>query len=280
MTRTRACVVLMVVGGASAAALGQTAQVFTDPGLTTPMVMNFSLTFAEYNSATLQPVTQSNGSIDPGEAAYTKLTISTTPLPTFSGTNPATAAYWNPAVVGGSGHGWLWGIGGMFVDVVGDGGASSAQGTWALTDTLGSPLRGVIGAWAVGDTTTMGTPTQGGARMSNIQAGQFNSNLLNLSTHDPVVNIWRGLWTPSSLDGRNVVFTVANNSAGVPDASVMLADSTFPQNTIPLGAFTGVNFGSVSIPIGVPAPGAWVLLGFAGAAAGPRRRARTVGRAK
>jgi hypothetical protein len=271
--RARATLVLAVVGGTMASARAQTAQVWTDAAHTTPVVMSFSLTFSEFNAATMLPVSQSNGVIDPGELANIRLAISTVPIPTFSGTNPTTAAYWNPAVVGGHGSGWLWGIGSMFIDVVGDGGASSAQGTWASTGGQNN-LRGVLGSWAVGDTTTMGTPAQGGTRMANIQAGQFGGNLLNLSRVNPVTNIWRGMWTPSSFAPRNVTFAVADNSAGYPDASAILADSTFPASTYPLAANVGVNFGSVSIPIGIPGPSSPLLLGSASFLAIRRRRCR------
>lgn len=271
--KARVTLVLAVVGGTMASAGAQTAQVWTDAAHTNPFVMHFSLTFSEFNATTMLPVSQSNGVIDPGELAYIRLAISTVPVPTFSGTDPTTAAYWNPAVVGGHGSGWLWGIGSMFVDVVGDGGASSAQGTWAATGGQ-NYLRGVLGSWAVGDTTTMGTPAQGGTRMANIQAGQFGGNLLALSTVNPVTNIWRGMWTPSSLTPRNVTFAVADNSAGYPDASAILADSTFPANTYPLAANIGVNFGSVTIPIGIPAPTSALLVGMGGLLAARRRRGR------
>jgi hypothetical protein len=273
--KTRAAAVLAVVGGAAGACLAQTAQVWTDAAHTNPVVMHFSLSFAEYSSTTMLPVALSNGVIDPGEAAFIKLTVSTTPVPTFSGTNPSTNVFWNPAVVGGTGSGHLWGVGGMFVDLVGDNGAASAAGTWAAPGGQGSNLRGTIGAWAVGDSTTFGTSAQNGARMANIQAGQFGGNLLSLATTDPVTNIWRGLWTPASFGFGGVTFRVASNSAGVADGSVLLADSTFPGNTIPLGANTGVDFGSINIPM-IPGPSGAALMGMGSLVAARRRRDRSL----
>lgn len=271
--RAPATLVLAVVGGIAGVARAQTAQVWADAGHTVPYVMNFSLTFREYNAATRLPVTQSNGVIDPSEAAAITITISTTPAPTFNGTNPTTQAFWDPAVVGGHGSGWLWGIGSMFVDLVGDSnvGVAGANGQWQLSGGEVNSF-GVLPAWRVGDASTFGTPLDGGSRLANIEAGQLGGDLFNLFTRDPVTNIWRGLWIPANYASRTVTFGIANNSAGVADASVLLADSTFPGNTIPLGANVGVSFGSISIPVGVPAPGAVGALLGAGVFAARRRR--------
>jgi hypothetical protein len=275
----RATSVLTVIGGLASASLAQTAQVWSDAAHTNPVVMHFSLTAAEYNAATMLPVPISDGIIEPGEGAFLRLSVSTTPAPTFSGTNPGTHAYWDPALVGGgAGSGWLWGIAGMFVDVVGDNGNSSAAGTWAPVGGTGNNFRGTIGAWALGDSSTMGTPTQNGARMANIQAGQFGANLLALSTADPVANIWRGLWVPTSFQARDVTFAVSNNSAGVADGAVLLADSTFPNNTIPLGANTGVSFGSAVVHFDIPAPATVVLFGLGAGGLMRRRRGLCIGR--
>lgn len=276
--RRSATAVMTVVGSVASASIAQTAQVWSDAARTNPVVMHFSLTVAEYNATTMLPVPVSDGIIEPGEGAFLRLTVSTTPAPTFSGTNPGTHAYWDPAVVGGAGSGWLWGIAGMFVDIVGDNGNSSAAGTWAPVGGSGNNLRGTIGAWALGDGSTMGTPTLNGARMANIQAGQFGANLLALSTADPVVNIWRGLWVPASFQARDVTFAVSNNSAGVADAAVLLADSTFPNSTIPLGANTGVTFGSAVVHFDIPAPSTVVLFGLGAAGAMRRSRGLRVGR--
>lgn len=267
-----AAAVLAVVGGAASACLAQTAQVWTDAAHTNPVVMNFSLSWREYNPVTLQPVPHSNGVLDPGEGAGITLAVSTTPL--SSGTDPGTQVFWNPAVVGGHGSGTLWGVCGLFFDVVGvdTSGSAGANGSWWLI-SAGVTTWGVPGRWAVGDQSTMGTPVNSGSQVANIQAGQFGANLLQLGTNDPVPLIWRGLWTPASYSPRMVTFSVANNSAGVPDASVLLADSTFPQNTIPLAAFTGVNFGSVGIPVGIPAPSGLAIVALGGAL-GTRRRRR------
>lgn len=270
-----ASVWIAAAGGTAPVAMG-TSQLFTLDG--SPVVMHYSLTFSEVNASTFQPVAFSNGMIDPGEAAYIKLTVSTTPLPAFAlndptdpgaGVHPTVAVRWDPQVNGGSGSGWLWCIGGGVFDLVGNNGASNAQGAWSLSGGSGPTLRGPLPEWNPG-----GDPPSvvlGGARVSELQFGQININLLATMTTDPIVNVWRGAWTPSSFAGQTVTWSVANNAHTNPGSSVYSMDSS--MSTIPIGAFVDTDFGSVSIPVGeVPGPSGSLLLAMGACAAARRRR--------
>jgi MYXO-CTERM domain-containing protein len=292
--KTRAALVLAAVGGLASMAHGQ-AQVFVNGA---PVTMNYTFTVGRMNVSDPNPnnwtVLEQNMNtavpLAPGQGAYLRLSMQMTPGFTGSATAPTTVATWSPSIVGGLGSGWLWGIGGMFIDLVGTPDAAhstGAQGSWSTTGGTGQgptgTYRGVLssaaqgGIWSVGDSTTFGTPVNNGARLANIQAGQFGGNVLSLNTTDPVVNIWRGVWIPSTYAGQTVNFAPANNSAGVGASSAVMAngDLITANDTIPLGANTNNNFGNgVSIPVSsVPGPSSLALLGLGGLVAARRRRA-------
>lgn len=276
--KTRAALVLAAVGGLASMAHGQ-AQVFVQGA---PVTMTYQFTVGRMNVTDPNPnnwtVLETNmnmaNPLQPGQGAYIRLSLTMSPIPQFAGTAPQTVATWNPAIVGGMGSGWLWGIGGMFIDLVGtpDGAHSGGgAGTWNTTGGTGSTGRGVNSSWAVGDTSTFGTSSNGGARLANIQAGQLGGNILNLSHTDPISNIFRGVWIPSSYAGQTVTWNAGNNSAGVNVSSALMMDGS--GNTIPLGAQTNNDFsGSISIPVAVPGPSSLALLGLGGLVAARRRR--------
>jgi hypothetical protein len=114
----------------------------------------------------------------------------------------------------------------------------------------------------------------GGARVDELQFGQININVLSTMTTDPIVNVWRGAWIPSSFQGQTVNWQlgVTQHQGTSPTGSfVYMMDSS--MSTLPLGAFVDSDYGSISIPVAlVPAPSSGLLLAMGAYAAARRRR--------
>jgi hypothetical protein len=235
---TRLAVALLA--GAPAAALAQSPQV----------AATVSYTLHWTNS-----VTGDQTPLSPGQGA--RLTLSALMTPGV-GTVVAVA----PGVLpSGNTLATLRGIQSMFLDLVGTG---SAEGNWSnlhvdeMWDLLG-PFHG--------------TSTAGGARLINIQAGQFPTSWILVMAFNPVV-FWSGTWTPASYEVNLTTFTVANATAN-PSAfasNVLARDGVSTLITVGTAAN---DFGSAQIPI-IPAPSALALLAF-GLLMGGRRGRYTTG---
>ena len=236
---TRPTAALIALAGLPAAA---GAQIVTTQSST----VSYSLTWQESDPNGL-PAGNGNGTLDPGEHALLRLTVS------FS--NQFTVGTYTPFPPG-PGSGTIRGFGMGFIDLNGTNGTA---GNWDVDPNNG---HGIDGAWdLVGPTAYgLGGPVAGhsGGNLINIQAGQFAQFIV---TTNPIPDIWRGLWTPDSFHNRIVTFTTAagSSSGGAQFASVVLfrlASSGFPNM---IAAYCPSDFGSVHIPI-APAPSPALLL--------------------
>ena len=113
--------------------------------------------------------------------------------------------------------------------------------------------------WSLGGT---GDPQPNG-NIINIGAGQFVLPGGTAVSTNPIDNIWRGTWTPSSYTVRTLTFQVAGAVAsGGQHSSLLIKYGTDPQgNDQYVGKFVPGMFGSCSVPI--PAPGTLALFGGA-----------------
>jgi hypothetical protein len=216
---------------------------------TTPdSTVAISLTWSEVGADNL-PVPNPNGLLEPGERALLRMSES------FSNQN--TIGHFSPPV-GTFSQGTIRGFGTAFLDLYGLGGA---QRSWNVDTLQGF---GVNPMWDLAE--GEGTPSLGGALLTDIQFGQFP--LQFIATQNPVPSIWTGVWTPESFGARTVQFGLAGNPAvGRYVTSVIL---TVNRNFAAV-AFCAHELGSVSIPV-VPAPGAAPALCLATAGFSARRR--------
>lgn len=215
---------------------------------TTGASATFALRWAEHNG-------NDNGLLEPGESALLELDFS------FTGQN--TVVSFAPPI-GTFGSGTLRGLGWGWIDLRGTGGT---QGTWNLDQ---NQSYGVHPTW---DLTAMGSgmvsPDRTG--VDTIQFGQF-VNLAAVNTTNPIIAVWRALWTPDTYAPRTATFAFAIPPNVQPASAAivirlsggLLADVFLPPQNIVLG--------TVHIPI-IPAPPSALILVFAGLCTGrPHRK--------
>jgi hypothetical protein len=91
---------------------------------------------------------------------------------------------------------------------------------------------------------------------------------------NPVVEIWRGKWTPADYQARTVTFSTQKALAATTGVQLYLAN---PQGQLISHhvALNDITWGSVQIPI--PSPASWVLVVFAGTFAARRERRASSG---
>jgi len=216
------------------------------------------------------------GQIDPGEGALFRVTIDMSGTAAGDGTgSPLT---WAPSLLAGSsGAGSLSGYWSGDFDLVGDGGAATAGGTWS-DSTMSysvSVRRRLLNNWTAG--AHIGTPDASGAMLTDVQPAQTGLDASSL-THGNHQVCFQALWIPSyaTAESSHVVnWQVTLGSLALP-AMVAALDNEYESGfhlPVPLTVQTNFSAGVV-VPL-VPAPGSVVLLGLGGVAAvRPRRRGR------
>ena len=237
----------------------------------------FTATYSwqEVNAGTTTPVGAPNSVVEAGEGARIRIWASAL----INGTNAVgqTIAYTNPAP---GGTGTVRGLGAVVWDLVGDGNAATANGTWSTLLGPGAPL--TSGA-------TPGTVQPGGSSLHGFGGSQFvlpggtAAGTNGVGTNG--VQMMRSVWTPTSYAQRTVNF-LARLSVLVPTgqgAGVLLtygASTALDPNGDPYtfdllaGKYFALNAGAgIDIPVGaIPAPSSLALLGLGALVAGGRRR--------
>jgi hypothetical protein len=205
---------------------------------TTEVTVFSGLTFAEVD-ASGNPVANPNGVLEPGERAMLRLSAWFTP-----GVNTVVGYMENGVPRSGTLRALIEGI----YDVVGSGGtagqweAGPVDPVWDLTGHL------------------YGTPSPDSTGLRDIVFGQFPFNSQPWNTANPIIDVWRCIWTPESYEPRQVTFmTAAATDSGGPATWVGLYRGS-PYSRIyasSLAAYGGVGFAVV------PGPGTLVVLGAA-----------------
>ncbi|MFN0134165.1 MAG: hypothetical protein ACKVW3_16745 [Phycisphaerales bacterium] len=224
-------------------------------------LMTYSMTWSEVVGGTNQPVTTPNGVIEPGEGVRIALKVS------FSPGVGATSSYTPPPPPG---TGTIAGLGDIFIDIVGP---NLTGGSWSnFTRNAAANPGGVPGGhnWSLGgwgfDPMTN--------NISALGAGQFILPGNTAWTDNPIENIFRGTWTPTTYAPRATSFAPTAAAAGGNNHSSLLiqygvdgqGDPQYVGKFIP-GSFSGT--GSIQI---VPAPGCAGLLGAGFIVTRQRRR--------
>jgi hypothetical protein len=123
----------------------------------------------------------------------------------------------------------------------------------------------LIGGWAL---STVGTP-QGDGSMRDAQAGQFPTSILDVNPANPVIEIWRGRWTPDSYEARTLTWQ-AQKAAAASTGVILWLDDGGPLPTSVHVEVAAITWGSIIIPI--PAPSILSLFGAAAMLQARRRR--------
>jgi len=233
--KTRAALGILAAAGLAATAQAQESVTYT-------------LTWTEVLAGTTN-AGNGNGAIDPGEGV--RFAIRATVTPGIG----STASYTPPPPPG---SGTIAGFGSMFLDLHG---ALFLGGTWSNIQR---------GTWALGG---QGDP-QANGDIINVQAGQFILPGGTANSTNPINNIWRGVWNPSTYSNRNVDLSTSGAvAAGTQASSILIKYGVDPQGNDQYVAkfVAGVAGSSGSIPI-TPAPSSLALLGLGAMVAGRRRR--------
>jgi hypothetical protein len=216
----------ILLAGTSILALasGATGQSFTSDSSIT-----FALRWSEHNG-------NNNGVLDPGESALLSLDVSFT--------NQNGLASFTPPL-GPFSAGIIRGLGSGYLDFHG---STPAQGSWNVDPQQGY---GVAPDW---DTTQNGegTPANGGQDLLRIAFAQFDPTPASIITTNPVIAVWRGLWTPSSYEPRSVTFASARSYAAGPSAGFIALRLSATEVANVAVDPANLMFGSVMIPV-VPA---------------------------
>ena len=232
--KTRAVLGILAAAGMAAAANAQESVTYT-------------VTWSDVLAGTTNPG-NGNGQIDPGEGVRFAVAVNITP-------GIGSPATYTPPPPPGTGT--IAGLGSIFFDFLG---TNLNGGTWSNIQRTG---------WALGDP---GTGTATG--LINAQAGQFVLPGSTANGANPVNNIWRGVWNPSSYATRTASVQAAGAAASGGNHSSILIQYGVDVNGNPqyVAKFVNGSFGgSGNIPI-VPAPSSLALLGLGGLLAGRRRR--------
>jgi hypothetical protein len=257
---SRAPLALVLVAGLPAAAPAQEA-----------FVVNYS--WIEVFVGTINPVPFQSGDLDPGEAARIRVGVEAR----INGSTAIgqTTSYSSPAP---GGIGTVRGLGSVVYDLIGDGNAPTASGTWG--GFVGG-FSGPISNAPFNSGLTPGTAQPGGSSVHGMGGAQFILPGQSANNSNSNVQVFRGVWTPSSYADRVVTF-IARGSVLVPTGehnSLLLAygvgtDPNTGENfDLLAGKYIPTIFGNgVSIPFIIPAPSGLSLLGFGAILAGMRRR--------
>lgn len=211
---------------------------------TTDSTVTYALSWQECNPDGT-PVPTPNGLLQPGESVLFRMSVSFT--------NQNGLANFSPPI-GTFSSGTIRGFGAGFLDLIGTGPAT--DGSWNLSAANGL---GVHPSWDLVGPGGWGTPSSNGSQLQAIQFGQFPASPASILGTNPIADIFRAVWTPSSYIAVERRFELhgAALTSGTGHTSVMLQLSP--------AALTHMNapgvFGSVVIPI--PAPASLPLLALA-----------------
>lgn len=209
---------------------------FAAAGLATPVfgqaTLRYDWQWVEVNAGTNTPVANPNGSLDAGEAARITLTITMTPGPG----SPVT--YMPPPPPG---VGTLAGLALGHFDLI----ASANAGPVGHWSSIGRGA-GWIQPFA---------PTAMGNDLLDASVGQALDGGVVVNSTNPVVNVWRGVWTPASYTPRVVTFSSRGAASAPGEHSAVAILYGFDPNGNPLyvQAYVDGVFGSVLIPFGLAA---------------------------
>ncbi|MFN0131599.1 MAG: hypothetical protein ACKVW3_03555 [Phycisphaerales bacterium] len=223
--------------------------------------VTYSLTWSEVLANTNQPVPSPNGTIEPGEGVRIAIRATITP-------GIGAMATYTPPPPPPPGTGTIAGFGHCTLDLLG---SNANGGSWSnITRNAESNPGGIPGGgnWTLG---AAGTPEANG-NLTLLQAGQFVLPGMTANATNPIANLWRGTWTPSSYAMRSVSFR--NQSGGDPGGQSLLIQYGFDANGDPqyVGKFVAGTYGSTGpIPI-VPSPGVFVAALTAGGLILSRKR--------
>jgi uncharacterized protein (TIGR03382 family) len=222
--------------------------------------VSYTLTWSEVNAGTGTAVAVPNGQIDPGEGARISISVNITP-----GIG-STATYTPPPPPG---SGTIAGLGSIFFDLTG---TNLNGGTWSSINRNpgGTAPNGVLNNWTLGDPGV----GQANGNLLNAQAGQFVLPGSTANNSNPVNQVWRGTWNPSSYAARTASFLSSGALPASGNHSSILIQYGLDAGGNPqyVGKFVSGTFGgSGNIPI-APSPSSLALLGLGALVAGRRRR--------
>jgi len=286
--KTRAALVLAVLGSAASAYAQQTPE--------TQGSVTYSLSFTEFNhgtGVTGSPTEWTNpvagniaggtiGTIDPGEGALIRITLSMSGTPGgFDQTNQVNTGSpltWNPSLptlpVGSSGTGNLSGFWNGDVNLKGDNGAATANGTWSDGSTFyGNAIKRKLLTWTAAGVSGSGAVVPGGSTLTDMQPSVLSSDADGIS-HVNNTFCWQGFWIPAAGSARTVSWNVLLGSLGFL-SNVTGMDQNYANGyTFPVPLKVLTLFGpKLSIPVAaVPGPSSLALLGLGGLVAARRRR--------
>lgn len=229
----RSVLVVAIVAGLPAAAIAQE-------------LIRVSYSWLEVVGATTVPVLNPNSIVEPGEGARMSLNIQAL----INGTNAVgqTTSYTPPPPPG---SGTVRGIASYIYNLRGDGGGSTAAGTWgARSVAFGGTFAGNI--------------LLGGAVIDSFGGGQFVAPGGTANSTNPINNAFRGVWQPMSYSPRTVTFIAEPGTAaptGQQNGVLVAYSIERPNPNDPttwydnlLTKFIGSDFGvGLNIPI-APAP--------------------------
>ncbi|MFN0131597.1 MAG: hypothetical protein ACKVW3_03545 [Phycisphaerales bacterium] len=207
------------------------------------------ISWSEVLAGSNQPVPTPNGLIEPGEAV--RIAIKATVTPGIGATVP----YTQPSPPG---VGTIAGIGSILVDILG---TNVNGGTWSnITRNAEEGPSGIPGGgnWTLGGP---GWPEPNGD-VSFVQAGQFVTPGQTCNSTNPIENMWRATWTPSTYQPRDASFRLVRQAVSQHMSSIVVQYGIDPNgNPLYLGQFVLGEYGdSGSIPI-VPSPGVLPIAG-------------------
>jgi len=268
--KVQSVLALAAMAGLAASA---SAQVITTAGVTCTISLSWSEDPAFPHNG--------NGILDPGEQALITASLAFT-----DPTGGASTISFSPAI-GPFGGGYITGLGTAYLDLRSTAGDATGLYNGGVTvpastsvgpsaNTGGTTGYGVRGGWRLGGNAANGQPVSNG--FSNFGPGQLPTDPSVANVTNPITNIIRMGWSPSSYAQRTQTFSVSG-AAGAGANAVGLyidLDGTGGPGTGTVGGvayipLSSISFGSVNIPV-APAPASLALLGLGGLIAGRRRR--------
>jgi hypothetical protein len=188
-------------------------------------------------------VAHPDGILEPGESALVQID-----RVGFTNQN-AFVSFW-PSV-GTFSSGYIRGLSFGLFDINGSGGTTGFFNfSSPPANSAGTSGFGVRGAWRLSWSTTLNLGSNG---LRDVEFGQFFATPLAEVTDNPVTNVFRFLWTPSSFDPRTIRFDAAPAASSEGIAAGVLVDlDPLVCDTVAV-PISHLELGGVSIPI-APAP--------------------------